>query len=119
MQTMKFGAMRRPSYLENLLRSLVRARGWVVPEAEAIHDSGELPSALQKLVIDAETTGGVWRAWLNPDGRRLFVAELSVELSRERGRPVLQVRYYNDGGALEEFSIWAHLADGAWRQCQL
>lgn len=119
MQTMKFGAMRRPSYLENLLRSLVRSRGWVVPEAEPIQDSGELPSALQKLATDAETTSGVWRAWLNPDGRRLFVAELSVDLSRERGHPVLLVHYYNDGGALEEFSAWAHLADGAWRECQL
>ena len=117
MLTMKFRAMRRPSYLEGMLRSLVTNRGWVLPDAETILDPGELPPALAKLATDAENTGGVWRAWLTRDGRRLFVAELSVELSRERGVPVLQVHYCNDDGALQEYSTWAHLANGLWQQC--
>lgn len=119
MQTMKLRAIQQPSRLETILESLVTSQNWVPPEARPIADRSELPSALQKLVIKVAKSDGAWRAWTSYDGVRLFIAEMSLELSRERGCPVLNVSYYTDAGRLQLYSLWVQLADGAWRQCTL
>jgi hypothetical protein len=49
----------------------------------------------------------------------LFNAEMSLELSRERGCPVLQVGTYEMDGKLKRWQLWACLKDGTWQQCAL
>jgi ABC-type branched-subunit amino acid transport system substrate-binding protein len=119
MHTMKLLAIQQPSRLETLLESLVANQNWVPPDARPITDHSELSSALQKLAIKVANSEGAWRAWASYDGVRLFIAEMSLELSRERGCPVLQVSYYTDAGRLQLYSLWVQPADGGWRQCTL
>jgi hypothetical protein len=117
MHTTKLRHLQQPSRLEAMLESLVINRNWIAPGSQRVYDRSDLPSVLQKLAIKAEKGDCTWRAWNNHDGLRLFVVEMSLSLSRERGRPALQVRYYNEQGGLQEYSVWAQLADDSWQRC--
>jgi hypothetical protein len=119
MQTMKLRTLQRPSQLETLLESLVMSQNWVPAGAPVVTDRSELPSALQKLAIKAVNSDGAWRAWQCHDGARLFVTEMSMDLSRERGCPALKVNYYNDQGRLQHYSLWIKLPTGDWQRCAL
>jgi len=119
MQTMKLRVLQQPSHLETLLDSLVTSQNWVAGSAPRVTDRSEMPSALQKLAMKAVKAEGAWRAWVSHDGIRLFVAEMSLDLSRERGCPALKVSYYDDGARLQQYSLWIQLADGAWQRSSL
>jgi hypothetical protein len=116
MRTMKLRTLQEPSALETLLGSLVASQHWVTAEAPRISKLSDLPSALQKLTTKAIKGDGAWQAWTSYDGIRLFIAEMSMDLSRERGYPVLKVNYYNDKAQLLKYSVWVQLTDGGWRQ---
>jgi hypothetical protein len=119
MQTMKLRALQQASRIEMLLESLVASQNWVPGEAPRIADRSLLSSALQKLVIKATKSEGAWRAWESYDGVRLFIAELSLDLSRERGCPALKVSYYTESARLQLYSLWLQLADGSWQRSTL
>ena len=117
MDTLKLRRLQQqPSRLEAMLDSLVANRDWIAPGAQRVYDRSELPSVLQKLAIKSEKGDGAWRGWFNHDGLRLFVAEMSLALSRERGCPMLQVHYYNEQGKLQQYSVWVQLADDTWQK---
>lgn len=113
---MKLRAYQRPSRLESLLDSLVKSHKWIPAQSPRVTDRSELSSALQKLAINAVNGEGVWRAWCCYDGVRLFVTEMSAELSRERGQPALKVSYYDEQGSLQAYGLWIQVADDSWRQ---
>ncbi len=118
METARLRSLQQPSRLALLLDSLVMSQSWVPVNAPQVMDRSGLPSVLQKLAIKAVKDEGTWRAWLGHDGVRFFVSEMSLELSRERGRAALKVRYYNEEGLLQMYSQWIRLADGAtWQRC--
>ena len=116
---MKLRALQLPSRLESLLDSLVVNQRWVPADVPRVTDRSELSAASQKLAIRAVEADGAWRAWRSHDGIRLFVTEMSMALSRERGRPVLKVSYYNDEGRLQQYSLWVQLKDDVWSRCTL
>ena len=91
MHTMKLRTLQTPSRLESLLDSLAMTQNWVPTGATPVTDRSELMSALQQLAIRALKDDGAWRAWTSHDDVRFIVAELSIDLSRERGCPSLKV----------------------------
>jgi hypothetical protein len=119
MQTMKLRAYQAPSRLAVLPDSLVISQNWVSDNAPQVTDRSELSSALQRLAVNASNGGGAWRAWWSHDGVRLFATEMSMELSRERGFPALNVRYYNDQARLQSYTMWVQSTDATWRRCAL
>lgn len=119
MQTMRLFAYQRPSRVEALLESLLQAR-WSLPaKARKVTDRSELPSALQKIVIRLKNAERVWSAWINEERIWFFTAEMSLELSRERGYPALHVGSYEVDGKLRTWQLWVCLKDGTWQQCAL
>lgn len=119
MQTMRLLAYQRPSRVEALLESLLQAR-WRLPgKARKITYRGELGSALQKIVIKLQNTDRVWSAWTDEESIWFFTAEMSLELSRERGCPTLHIGSYGMNGKLRVWQLWACLNDGTWQQCSL
>jgi hypothetical protein len=116
MHTMKLRTLQQPTRLESLLDSLVMAQRWVPAGAPLVSDRGELFSGLQKLAIKAAKGDGAWRAWTSHDGVRFFVAEMSMDLSRERGFPALKVHYYNDQGQLQQYGLWVQPPGGVWQR---
>lgn len=119
MQTMTLFAYQRPSRVAALLESLLQAGGYLPGNARKVTDRSELPSALQKIVIQAQNSERVWSAWANQEWIGFFTAEMSLELSRERGCPALHVGSYKGDGRLEAWQLWTCLKDGTWQQCAL
>ena len=117
MHTMKLRTLQKPSLIESLLDSLSLAQDWVPSGAPLLTRREELTPALQKLAVRAVKGEGAWRACTNPDGVRFFVAEMSMDLSRERGRPALMVRHYNDKGQLQQYAVWVNSPAGGWQRC--
>jgi hypothetical protein len=117
MKTTTLRTLQHPSRLGTLLESLVTGQQWVSPGAPRLVAQTELPAALQRLAVNVVRVDGAWRAWTSYDGIRLFIAEISLELSRERGRPALKISYYNDLGELQKYSHWILLSNDAWQQC--
>jgi hypothetical protein len=117
MHTMKLRTLQQPSLIESLLDSLSTTQNWAPSGAALVTDRNELTSALQKLAIRAVKGAGAWRAWTNQDGVKFFVAEMSMDLSRERGRPALKVRHYNDQGQLQQYGVWVLLPNDGWQRC--
>jgi hypothetical protein len=87
--------------------------------ARPVIDGGELPSPLQKLVIKLHHSDQVWSAWIDEEDIWFFTAEMSLSLSREHGRPTLEVGSYNVDGTMKEWQPWVYLNEGTWQQCAL
>ena len=117
MKTLKLRTLQHPTRLEALLDSLAISQNWRPAGTSRLADISELSTVLQKLVGKAIEADGAWLAWVSFDGVRLLIAEMSLELSRERGRPALKVAYHNDAGELQEYCQWIQLADGNWQRC--
>lgn len=49
--------------------------------------------------------------------QRLFTAEMSVALSRERGAPVLELHAYSEYAELLEAGFWAQDKQGNRQRC--
>lgn len=116
METMRLRTIQQPSQLDALLESFVRSRGQVPADAHRVLDRSELPGALQRVAIRARKSGHAWAAW--GDGPRLwfFTAEMSLDLSRERGQPVLQVTAHAEDGQIVESGPWVRVRDGQWQR---
>jgi len=119
MHTMRLRTLQQPSLSESLLDSLATTQNWVPSGAALVTHRSELPSALQKLAVRVVKGEGAWRAWNNRDGVRFFVAEMSMALSRERGRPALKVRHYDDQGQLQQYGVWVLLPSDGWQRCAI
>jgi hypothetical protein len=113
-------ALEQPSHIDRLLRSLVRNMSVVPDDADAVHEPGELPAPwLRDIVVAAACAGDSWRCWM--DGRLrlwLFVAKLSVPLSRAAGLPVLHVEFFRESG-LSESADWAIDRQSRWHRCSI
>jgi hypothetical protein len=99
-----------------MLDSPVRSCNWVPAQPPRLTNRSELSSILQKLAYKAAENEGAWRAWFSHGGVRLFVTVMSMEVSRERGRPALNVSYYDDEGSLQDYGLRIQPADETWQQ---
>lgn len=119
MQTTRMFAYQKPSRVETLLESLVQERGQLPDQVLKIIDRSQLPSILQKTIFQCLKNGRVWRAWTTEEHIWFFTAEMSLDLARERGCPVLQISVYQEDGKLRRSQVWVNLNDGTWQQCVL
>lgn len=117
MQTVMLRALQQPSHLDGLLKSLVKCLRIVPEDAWAILDLGELTPELQKIATAAASSGQSWRAFTDPGYHFwLFVGQMSLPLSRERGSPVLQLEYHREHG-LRETGTWVIDRQAKWHRC--
>jgi hypothetical protein len=117
METMKLRKLQQPSGVEQLLEAYVVKSGLLPKGAYQIRDRAELPKELRRILVQATRTGKVWACCGHNVTNWLFTAEMSLELSRERGAPVLQVNRYGDDGIIEESGCWMADPKGNWHRC--
>ncbi len=79
--------------------------------------SAALPAALRRLGRQIDRQDSVWRSW--SDGRRVWFFEgvYCLEPSRERGKPVIQLREYDEVGDLRGSRLFVLTADHGWQVC--
>ncbi len=117
METMRLRKIQHPTEVERLLESYIR-RAEVLPrEAHQIRAARAVPRELRSIVARAVELGKAWSCWTHGYRTWLFTAEMSLELSRERGAPVLQVSVYGDDGSLKESATLMTDPSGKWRRC--
>jgi hypothetical protein len=67
--------------------------------------------------MEARKAGKSWRCWTDAGFHIwLFVGEMSLPLSRERGSPVLRVEHFREDG-LRETNNWMIDRQGKWHRC--
>jgi hypothetical protein len=117
METLRLRKIQQPSHLERLLEAYI-SRGKFLPSgAYQIRDPGAVPGALRRIAAKAAEEGHVWACWVDNFHSWLFICEMSLSLSRERGSPVLSVSRYDEAGDLIEAGMWAADRDGRWLKC--
>jgi hypothetical protein len=111
---------RSSPHIDRLLQSLVKNLGDVPEYAEVVHDYSELPFKLRNVIVDAIKAGHSWCCWAETNFHHiwLFIAEMSLPLSRERGTPVLRLRYYRDYG-LRESATWVIDRQAKWHRWEI
>jgi hypothetical protein len=105
-----------PSHIKRLLEALV-ARAKLVPEhAYQVRLMSALPKQLQGVAELAAKEGRVWACWAHGFRAGLFIAEMPLALSRERGTPLMQLDIYDEGG-VKNSGLWMPNRDGTWERC--
>jgi hypothetical protein len=116
LETMMLRAMQQPSHIDGLLKSLVKSMSIVPDDADVVEDSSELPPDLQKVISAATKAGQSSCAWTDAGFHVwLFVGEMSLPLSRERGSLVLEVKYHREHG-LRETGTWVIDRNAKWHR---
>jgi hypothetical protein len=117
MHTEILRTIKQPSFLTVLLRELVQTFNVVPKDAHEVCDRTSLPLGLQRFVRSAAHLEASWACWMDDAGHAWFYfAEMPLELSREYGKPVLQIDRYEEDGSLLETSKWLEGRDGKWRR---
>jgi len=103
--------------VERLLETYV-SRSDVLPEGSyQIRDPRALPTELRRVLIRATEQGQMCSAWVHGLGTWLFTCDMVMDMSRERGTPVLRVSLYNEDGELKDSGAWTHDHEGKWHRC--
>src|SRR5215469_4320721 len=99
MDTMKLRRIQHPTQVDRLLESYIAyiLRAQLLPhDAIRVRTAALVPADLRRLVMQAVKLGRTWSCWTQGCRAWLFTAEMSPELSRERGAPVLEVKLYGN-----------------------
>ncbi len=118
MQTMKLRAMQHPGQAVELLDSFILCEGRLPSESHRLTHGSQLTPSLEKLASRSLEDGNVWRAWTDDRVIWLWTCEVSLDRSRERGMPVMEVARYDESGTIEESGTWVCLGNDSWQRCE-
>lgn len=117
MQTSRLRSIQKPNHCEQLVDACVRGRTMVPHGAVRMTSLSELSIPLRRLARkDALGESSVWLAWTDAGAMWFVRGTTSLDLSRERGRPVLQLRVYNEEGALDEALTCVQTLANSWER---
>ena len=117
METVRLRKIQVPTRVGRLLEAAVSKAKLVPEDAYLVRDPRSLPILLRELVERARRKDAVWSAWTDDHRIWLFAGEMSMELSRERGSPVLHITAYTEDGQLTEAGFWTLDKLGQWSRC--
>ena len=117
METLRLRRIQEPSRVERLLDACISRTTMLPPGSYQLRDPGEFPPSLKSVVSRASSLGETWSCWAHGARIWLFVCEMSLALSRERGAPVLLVRQYNEDGEVADSGTWRFDGVSAWTRC--
>jgi hypothetical protein len=117
METQRLRAIQHPNRAATLLESWASSQDIIPVKARRIHAVHELSDPLLCLVRRCNSEGSVWCSWTY--GHRIwFVAATpSLELGRERKKPVLQIKTYNECGEMTAAAAYVHTLHHGWQRC--
>lgn len=117
METLRLRRIQEPSRVERLLEAYISRTSNLPDGSFQIRDPCELPRALQALLTRAIEEGHAWSCWARGPQIWLFTCHMSLELSRERGAPVILVRLYEEDAELKDSGAWRFDPLGNWTRC--
>ena len=117
METLRLRRIQEPSRVERLLDGYISRTTSLPQGSYQLRDSRALPQSLKTVVARAAAQGETWACWAHGSHLWLFICEMSLALSRERGAPVILVRQYNEDGDVTDSGTWRFDAAGSWTRC--
>lgn len=118
MQTSRLRTIQEPNHCEELVDACVRGRHMVPHGAIRMTSLSELSIPLRRLARKyALGESSVWLGWTDGGDMWFVTGTTSLELSRERGRSVLQLRVYNEVGVLDEALTCMQTSANRWERC--
>jgi hypothetical protein len=117
LETARLRSIQHPRRSIGLLASFVSRDGVIPVRAHRVILPKELTPSLRRLADTRRGGDSVWIAFADYHRIWFFTATPSLELSRERGRPVLEIRSYDEQGDLLESACWVYTRDEEWVRC--
>jgi hypothetical protein len=118
MQTVRLRSIQKPNQCEELVDACVRGRNMVPHGAVRMTSLSELSIPLRRRARkNALPESAVWLAWGDAGAIWFVTGTTSLDLSRERGRPVLQLHVYNEEGTLDEALTCMQTLANNWERC--
>jgi hypothetical protein len=118
METLRLRRIQEPSRVERILDAYISRTSSLPDDAFQIRDPSQLPKNLQLLLTRGLREGRVWSCWAHGQQHIwLFTCHLSMELSRERGAPVILVQLYGEDGELKDSGTWKFDPVENWTRC--
>ena len=118
MHTLRLKAIQIPSgtfgLLESFATTVMRAASG---QSRPLRTLAELPPRHRERVGSGQDQQYIWYAWDDGGRVRMVTGALALEPSRERGRPVLEVRIYDENALLEESGSWVRTRVDTWERC--
>ena len=114
MKTQVLKSIQIPNHTLALLESFATNVMRVPAGARRIGRLDDLPLQLRRHIGVGPGKQYVWFAWSIEDRVSLVTGAFSLERSRERGRPVLEVRTYDAEGLLDEAATWVRNSTNEW-----
>ncbi len=115
MQTLRLRTLVDPRQAQILLDSYVARTAALPAAANKQPDPARLPQVFGDRIDHAESEGAVWSAWTSGPDAWLFVAQLNLHRSRERGQPVLEIESYDYERRTRNRLVALRKPDGAWQ----
>ena len=120
MHTVTLQTIKRPSCVGVLLRELSHETDVIPKGAYEIAERNNLPPTLRRVAQCAEHLNASWACWVNDAGQVwFFVAEMPLQLSRDQGKPVLQLDRYGDDGLIIETGRWVKGSGEKWQRLSI
>ena len=117
METARLRSIQHPRRSKELLASFALRDGVIPVQARRVTSPRQLTPSLRRLADMCRSAEHVWIAFSGDHRIWFFTATPSLELSRERGRPVLEIRSYDEYGELLESACWVRTRDEEWVRC--
>ena len=117
METLRLRRLQQPSRVERLLEAYISCRNLLPEGSFQIRDPSVLPEELRRVLTQAIRQGQVWSCWAHRVHTWLFICDMSLPLSRERGTPVLHVSVYGEDSQLQDSGNWMADPQGTWCRC--
>jgi hypothetical protein len=118
LKTQVLKAIQSPQHTLELLESFATNVLGVPATAQRVGRLDDLPLQLRRHVGVGPGKQYVWFAWSVDERVALVTGTLSLEQSRERGQPVLEVRSYDAEGLLDEAATWVNTGTTEWARSQ-
>lgn len=117
MDTMRLRTIQQPASVEKLLESFAATRIVLPADAYPLLDVDSLTAELKLLIRRTRDDERAWRAWSDDRHVWFLFGELSLPLSRERGRPVLRVSQYDEAARIQDTAVWLRGPGDTWERC--
>ncbi len=117
METLRLRRIQEPSRVERLLEAYISGTSTFPDGSYQLRDPCELPGSLQVILTRAIEEGQVWSCWARGPQIWLFTCHMSLELSRERGAPVIVVHLYGEDAEVKDSGAWRFDSQGNWTRC--
>ena len=117
METQRLRAIQHPNRATTLLESWASTQDMIPVDARRIRTVSELSGPLRGLAGRLNTDESVWCSWIDVHRIWFVAAAPSLDLGRERKKPVLKIKIYNERGEMTAAADYVHTRDHGWQRC--